>query len=112
MKLIEAVIQPARLDAVKEALVALGINGLTTSEVRGFGRQRGHRSQFRGTEYRIELIPKTRVEVIVSDSSAAVVTEVIARAARTGEPGDGKVFIYPLEKVLRIRTGEIGEAAV
>jgi nitrogen regulatory protein P-II 1 len=112
MKMIEAIIKPSKLEEVKEALLTLGVRGLTVSEVRGFGRQKGHRSQYRGTEYRVDLVPKTRVQIIVGDDAAAHLSEVIARVARTGETGDGKIFVLPLDQVMRIRTGEMGESAV
>jgi nitrogen regulatory protein PII len=110
--MIEAIIQPYRVEQVKEALARLGVQGMTVSEVRGFGRQKGQKSQYRGTEYRIDLIPKVKIEIVVADSTASAVTEALLRAARTGEIGDGKIFVYPLDSVSRIRTGEKGESAV
>ena len=112
MKKIEAVIKPFKLDEVKTALSQIGVQGLTVSEVRGFGRQKGHKEQYRGTEYTVDLVPKVKIEVVVGDNSATAVVEAIARAARTGEIGDGKIFVYALEGVTRIRTGEKGEAAI
>ena len=112
MKKIEAVIKPFKLDEVKTALSQIGVQGLTVSEVRGFGRQKGHKEQYRGTEYTVDLVPKVKIEVVVGDNSAAAVVEAIARAARTGEIGDGKIFVSALEGVTRIRTGEKGEAAI
>ena len=112
MKKVEAVIKPFKLDEVKNALSQIGVQGLTVSEVRGFGRQKGHKEQYRGTEYTIDLVPKVKIEVVVGDSSATAVIEAIARAARTGEIGDGKIFVSSLEAVSRIRTGEKGEAAI
>ena len=112
MKKIDAVIKPHRLDAVKTALTQVGVQGLTVSEVRGFGRQKGHKEQYRGAEYTVDLVPKVKIEVVVADSAVPAVVEAITRAARTGEIGDGKIFVYNLESVMRIRTGEKGEAAV
>ncbi|HVR83343.1 MAG TPA: P-II family nitrogen regulator [Planctomycetota bacterium] len=112
MKMIEAIIQPFKLGELKEALLELGVNGMTITEVRGFGRQKGHVAHYRGTEYRIDLVPKVKIEVVVDDSSAAFVQAAIARVARTGELGDGKIFVYRLDSVCRIRTGETGKAAV
>ena len=112
MKKIEAVIKPFKLDEVKSALSQIGVQGLTVSEVRGFGRQKGHKEQYRGTEYTVDLVPKVKIEVVVADNAATAVVEAIARAARTGEIGDGKIFVSALESVVRIRTGEKGEAAI
>jgi nitrogen regulatory protein P-II 1 len=112
VKKIEAVIKPFKLDEVKSALSQVGVQGLTVTEVRGFGRQKGHKEQYRGTEYTVDLVPKVKVEVVVSDSAAAGVIEAITRAARTGEIGDGKIFVVNLDEVVRIRTGEKGESAV
>lgn len=112
MKRIEAIIKPYKLDEVKGALSKVGVQGLTVTEVRGFGRQKGHKEQYRGTEYTVDLVPKVKIEVVVSESTAAAVVEAIARAARSGEIGDGKIFVCPLEEVIRIRTGERGEAAI
>ena len=112
MKKVEAIIKPHKLDDVKAALTQVGIQGMTVSEVRGFGRQKGHKEQYRGAEYTVDLVPKVKVEVVISDASLSAVTEAITRAARTGEIGDGKIFVSNLESVSRIRTGEKGEAAV
>jgi nitrogen regulatory protein P-II 1 len=112
MKKIEAIIKPFKLDEVKTALSHVGVQGLTVSEVRGFGRQKGHKEQYRGAEYTVDLVPKVKVEVVVADSAVASVVEAITRAARTGEIGDGKIFVSTLEAVIRIRTGEKGEAAI
>ena len=112
MKIIEAIIKPFKLDEVKAALSQVGVQGMTVSEVRGFGRQKGHKEQYRGTEYTVDLVPKIKIEVVVADNAAVAVVEAISRAARTGEIGDGKIFVSSLEGVVRIRTGETGEAAV
>ena len=112
MKKIEAVIKPHKLDDVKTALTQVGVQGLTVSEVRGFGRQKGHKEQYRGAEYTVDLVPKVKVEVVVSDQAVAAAVEAITRAAKTGEIGDGKIFVFPLESAVRIRTGEKGESAV
>lgn len=112
MKKIEAIIKPHRLEDVKTALTQVGVQGLTVSEIRGFGRQKGHKEQYRGAEYTIDLVPKVKIEIVVADSAVSAVTEAILRTARTGEIGDGKIFVSTLESVLRIRTGEKGEAAI
>ncbi|QMU71467.1 P-II family nitrogen regulator [Streptacidiphilus sp. P02-A3a] len=112
MKLITAVIKPFRLDPVKEALRDLGIEGLTVTEVSGYGRQRGHTEVYRGAEYRIDLVPKARIEVVVEDDAAESVLDAIVAAARTGRIGDGKVWSVPVETVVRVRTGERGPDAV
>ena len=112
MKKIEAIVKPHKLDDVKSALTQVGIQGLTVTEVRGFGRQKGHKEQYRGAEYTVDLVPKVKVEVVVSDAAAAAAVEAIVRAARTGEIGDGKVFVSNLESALRIRTGEKGDSAI
>jgi nitrogen regulatory protein P-II 1 len=112
MKKIEAIIKPHRLEEVKAALTQVGVQGLTVSETRGFGRQKGHKEQYRGAEYTIDLVPKVKIEVVVADAAVTAVTEAIQRAARTGEIGDGKIFVSSLESVTRIRTGEKGEAAI
>ena len=112
MKKVEAIIKPHKLDDVKAALTQVGIQGMTVSEVRGFGRQKGHKEQYRGAEYTVDLVPKVKVEVVVSDNAAAAAVEAIVRAARTGEIGDGKVFVSTLDSALRIRTGEKGDAAI
>ena len=112
MKKVEAILKPFKLDEVKSALSQVGVQGLTVSEVRGFGRQKGHKEQYRGAEYTIDLVPKVKVEVVVADAALQGVIEAITRAARTGEIGDGKIFVYALESATRIRTGEKGEQAV
>ena len=112
MKKIEAIIKPFKLDEVKEALTGIGIAGMTVSEVKGFGRQKGHTELYRGAEYVIDFIPKVKVELIVPDETVEKVVEVIVAAARTGKIGDGKVFISPVEDAVRIRTGERGESAL
>ena len=112
MKKVEAVIKPFKLDEVKNALSQVGVQGLTVTEVRGFGRQKGHKEQYRGAEYTIDLVPKVKVQVVVGDAALNNVVDAIMRAARTGEIGDGKIFISNLEAVTRIRTGEKGESAV
>jgi nitrogen regulatory protein PII len=112
VKKVEAIIKPHKLDEVKSALTQVGVQGLTVSEVRGFGRQKGHKEQYRGAEYTVDLVPKVKIEVVVGDAAVTAVVEAITRAARTGEIGDGKIFVYSLEAVSRIRTGEKGEAAI
>jgi nitrogen regulatory protein P-II 1 len=112
MKKIEAVIKPHKLDDVKTALTQVGVQGLTVSEVRGFGRQKGHKEQYRGAEYTVDLVPKVKVEVVVADGSLQAAVDAITKAAKTGEIGDGKIFVYALESALRIRTGEKGDAAI
>ena len=112
MKKIEAIIKPHKLDDVKAALTQVGVQGLTVSEVRGFGRQKGHKEQYRGAEYTVDLVPKVKIEIVLADSAIQAATEAILRAARSGEIGDGKIFVSSLESVLRIRTGEKGEAAI
>ncbi|MCD8553021.1 MULTISPECIES: P-II family nitrogen regulator [Seleniivibrio] len=112
MKKIEAVIKPFKLDDVKEKLTEIGIRGITISEVKGFGRQKGHTELYRGAEYVIDFIPKIKVEVVVSDELVAQAVEVIQEAAKTGRIGDGKIFIFSIDEVIRIRTGETGENAL
>ncbi len=112
MKLIIAIIKPFKLDEVKDALAAAGVEGMTVTEVKGFGRQKGHTEIYRGSEYTVDFLPKVKVEVAVSDEIAGKVVEAIVKAAKTGKIGDGKVFLLPLEDVVRIRTGERGESAV
>jgi nitrogen regulatory protein P-II 1 len=112
MKKIEAIIKPFKIDAVKEALAQLGIRGMTISEVRGFGRQKGHKEIYRGAEYIIDFVPKVKIEIVVDDALVRQAVEAIAEAARTGQIGDGKIFIIPVEEALRIRTGERGESAL
>jgi nitrogen regulatory protein P-II 1 len=112
MKKIEAIIRPFKLDEVKEALTEEGIKGLTITEVRGYGRQKGHTETYRGSEYRIEFIPKIKIEVVVEDSKSEKVIDAILKAAKTGQVGDGKIFVYNVEDVIRIRTEESGKAAL
>ena len=112
MKKIEAIIKPFKLDEVKKALTQVGIQGLTVTEVRGFGRQKGHKEQYRGTEYTIDFVPKVKIEVTVADKLEKPVIDAILRAAKTGEIGDGKIFVTTLTEAIRIRTGETGEAAI
>jgi nitrogen regulatory protein P-II 1 len=112
MRLVTAVIKPHRLDAVKDALRAKGVSGLTVSEVRGFGRQAGHTEVYRGTEYTVTFVPKVKVEVVVDDDDATAVAMLIMEAARTDKIGDGKVWVVPVESVFRVRTGEAGSDAL
>ncbi len=112
MKKIEAIIQPFRLEAVKEALHEISVQGMTVTEVKGFGRQKGIREVYRGMEYQVDFLPKVKMEVITSDDKAEAVVETIAKNARTGRIGDGKIFVYPVAEVIRIRTGEKGDEAV
>ena len=112
MKLIEAIIQPFKLNEVKDALIELGIQGMTVTEVKGFGRQKGHKETYRGTEYQIDFVPKIKLEIAIPDNLEQKVIETIARTAKTGNVGDGKIFIYDLSGAIRIRTGETGEGAI
>jgi nitrogen regulatory protein P-II 1 len=112
LKKIEAIIRPFKLEEVKEALVEEGVRGLTISEVRGYGRQKGHTETYRGSEYRIEFIPKIKIEVVVEDSKLDKVVDAILKSAKTGQVGDGKIFIYDIDEVIRIRTDESGEQAL
>ena len=112
MKKVEAFIKPFQLDSVKDSLSEIGVKGLTVSEVRGFGRQRGHREVYRGAEYRVDFVAKIKIEVIMDSDLVPEALKVIQEKARTGEIGDGKVFILPVEEVIRIRTGERGSAAI
>ncbi len=112
MKKVEAVIKPFKLDDVKEKLAELGIKGMTVTEVRGFGRQKGHTEIYRGAEYVVDFLPKIKIEVVVVDNQLAEVVEAIRTAANTGKIGDGKVFVFPVEECVRIRTGESGEQAL
>jgi nitrogen regulatory protein P-II 1 len=112
MKRIEAIIKPFKLDEVREALSEIGVTGLTVTEVKGFGRQKGHTELYRGAEYVVDFLPKVRVEVILQESQVDAAIEAIIKAARTGKIGDGKIFVTGVEQVIRIRTGESGEAAV
>ena len=112
MKKIEAIIQPFRLEAVKEALHAISVQGMTVTEVKGFGRQKGLREVYRGMEYQVDFIPKVKIEIVTSDDKVDKVVETVAKSARTGRIGDGKIFVYPVGEVIRIRTGETGDEAV
>ncbi|MGO8943091.1 MAG: P-II family nitrogen regulator [Syntrophobacteraceae bacterium] len=112
MKKIEAVIKPFKLDDVKERLSGLGIKGMTVSEVKGFGRQRGHTEVYRGAEYVVDVLPKIKIEVIVPDRQLSEVVAAIRESAQTGKIGDGKIFVIPVEECIRIRTGETGEDAL
>ncbi|RMG28890.1 MAG: P-II family nitrogen regulator [Gammaproteobacteria bacterium] len=112
MKKIEAIIKPFKLDDVREALAELGITGMTTTEVKGFGRQKGHTELYRGAEYVVDFLPKTKIEVVVTEDKAEAVVDAIVRSASTGKIGDGKIFVTPVERVVRIRTGEENEAAL
>ena len=112
MKLIQAIIKPFKLDDVKEALIELGIQGITVTEVKGFGRQKGHKETYRGTEYQIEFVPKLKLDIAVADNRVTEALEAITRAAKTGSIGDGKIFVFELQSVIRIRTGELGDQAI
>ena len=112
MKLITAVIKPFKLDDVRESLSAIGIQGVTVTEVKGFGRQKGHTELYRGAEYVVDFLPKVKLEVAVESSMLEMVVETITESAKTGKVGDGKLFIYDIERVIRIRTGEMDEAAI
>jgi nitrogen regulatory protein PII len=112
MKKIEAIIKPFKLEDVKEALASLGVEGMTVSEVKGFGRQKGHTEIYRGSEYTVDFLPKVKIEVVLSDAQASVAVDAIVKAAKTGKIGDGKVFVSAIENAVRIRTEETGEQAV
>ena len=112
MKKVEAIIKPMKLEEVKEALEEIGIHGMTITEVRGFGRQKGHIEVYRGKEYEVRFLPKIKIELIVKSEEVEQVVETIINSARTGKVGDGKIFVYPVEEVIRIRTGEKGKNAV
>ena len=112
MKKIEAIIKPFKLDEVKEALAREGIQGMTVSEVKGFGRQKGHSELYRGAEYVVDFLPKIKIELLVDDAQAVTAAEIIETAARTGRIGDGKIFVLPIDEVVRIRTGERGGDAI
>ena len=112
MKMIEAVIKPFKLDEVKDALVEIGVQGMTVSEVKGFGRQKGNKETYRGAEYTTDFVPKVKIEIYVPDNLAARVIETITRSAKTGSVGDGKIFVSDISNVVRIRTGEMGESAL
>ena len=112
MKKIEAVIRHYKLEEVKDALSAVGVRGMTVSEVKGFGRQKGHKEQYRGAEYTVDFLPKIKLEIVVSDGQFKEVVDTILRVARTGQIGDGKIFVYDVAEMIRIRTGETGAAAL
>jgi nitrogen regulatory protein P-II 1 len=112
MKKIEAVVKPFKLDEVREALSEIGVAGLTVTEVKGFGRQRGHTELYRGAEYVVDFLPKVKIEIVIGDALVDAAIDAIVKAARTGKIGDGKIFVTSVEQVVRIRTGETGEAAV
>ena len=112
MKLIEAIIKPFKLDAVRDAVQKVGVQGLTVTEVKGFGRQKGHTELYRGAEYVVDLLPKIRIEILVRDGEVDAIVEAIIAAANTGKIGDGKIFVHSVDEVIRIRTEERGEAAI
>ncbi len=112
MRKVEAIIKPFKLEEVKDALGEVGVRGMTVTEVKGFGRQRGHKEIYRGAEYEVDFVPKIKLEIVVDDELAPTVVETIARAARTGKIGDGKIFVTPVEEAIRIRTGERGVDAL
>ena len=112
MKKIEAIIKPFKLDDVREALSDIGVTGMTVSEVKGFGRQKGHTELYRGAEYVVDFLPKIKMEIVLADEQVDACIEAIAKSAHTGRIGDGKIFVSPLERAIRIRTGEDGEAAI
>jgi nitrogen regulatory protein PII len=112
MKRVEAIVKPFKLEEVKESLARVGVEGMTVTEVKGFGRQRGHTEQYRGAEYVVDFLPKVKIEILVDDARVTVVTDAILEAARTGKIGDGKIFVAPVEEAVRIRTGERGSDAI
>ena len=112
MKMVEAIVKPFKLDEIKDALTKAGIQGMTVGEVRGFGRQKGHTELYRGAEYSVDFVPKVKIQILVPDEKAAQVVEAIMQGARTGKIGDGKIFVAPVEEVIRIRTGERGPEAI
>src|SRR6195256_7026698 len=112
MKKIEAIIQPFKLDEVKDALIKIGVEGMTISEVRGHGRQKGHTEVYRGAEYKVDLLPKVKIEMVVPSANVNLVLETLTAAARSGKIGDGKIFVSPIEEIVRIRSGERGELAI
>ena len=112
MKKIEAIIKPFKLDEVKDALNKIGVNGMTINEVKGFGRQRGHKEIYRGAEYQVDFVPKVQIDVVVDSALADQVVEAISKSANTGKIGDGKIFVFPVFEAVRIRTGETGESAI
>ncbi|WP_026377009.1 nitrogen regulatory protein P-II [Aestuariibacter salexigens] len=112
MKKVEAIIKPFKLDDVREALAEVGITGMTVTEVKGFGRQKGHTEMYRGAEYQVDFLPKVKIEVVIVDDKVDLVTEAIIKTAQTGKIGDGKVFVYDLQQAIRIRTGEENDEAL
>ncbi len=112
MKMVEAIVKPFKLDEVKEALTKAGIQGMTVEEVKGFGRQKGHTELYRGAEYSVDFLPKVKLQILVTDDQVAAVVDAITNAAKTGKIGDGKIFVYSVEEVIRIRTGEKGADAI
>ena len=112
MKKIEAIVKPFKLEDIKHALTKLGVQGMTVTEVKGFGRQKGHTEVYRGAEYKIDFLPKVKIELVTTEKMVAQVVEAIERSAKTGKIGDGKIFIFPVEEVIRIRTGERGSEAI
>ena len=112
MKKIEAIIKPFKLDDVKEALAGIGVAGLTVTEVKGFGRQKGHTEVYRGAEYKVDFVPKLKLEVVIDDERTALVVDTIVKSAKTGQIGDGKIFVLAIDEVIRIRTGERGHDAI
>jgi nitrogen regulatory protein PII len=112
MKKIEAIIRPFKLDDVREALSEMGVRGMTLTEVKGYGRQKGHTELYRGSEYKIDFLPKIKIEIIAKDAMVESIVSTIIKAAKTGQVGDGKIFVYPVEDVIRVRTEESGEDAV
>ncbi len=112
MKKIEAIIRPFKLDDVREALSEIGVRGMTITEVKGYGRQKGHTEMYRGSEYKIDFLPKVKVEIVAKDSGVDRIVQTIIKAAKTGQVGDGKIFVSPVDDVIRIRTDESGEAAI
>ena len=112
MKLVAAIIKPFKLDDVREALSGIGVQGITVTEVKGFGRQKGHTELYRGAEYVVDFLPKIKIEIVVNEEQVDPAIEAIIKAARTGKIGDGKIFVMPVEQVVRIRTGETNEAAI
>jgi nitrogen regulatory protein P-II 1 len=112
MKKIEAIIRPFKIDDVREALIEIGVKGMTITEVKGYGRQKGHTEVYRGSEYQIDFLPKMKIEIIAPDESVDKIVNTIIKSAKTGQVGDGKIFVYPVEDVIRVRTEESGEAAL
>ena len=112
MKKIEAIIRPFKIDDVREALLEIGIKGMTITEVKGYGRQKGHTEMYRGSEYQIDFLPKMKIEIIAPDDGVDKIVDTIIKSAKTGQVGDGKIFVYPVEDVIRVRTEESGEAAL